>query len=296
MNKRFFTLFVLTNDASRSRQLRIPFKVLKAGITAAVLFFAAITFIVFDYARIRTHSVEIYEVQGFAEKITELESRLAKLSHFDRKLRIIANIEEPKGAKGNSDIMMGMGGGSPAEDEAYMNNTPLRGEDLVEKMRSEITDLQEKAETQEKSFTELQGYLMKQVSFLASTPSIWPSRGWVTSTYGQRISPFTGNPQMHRGMDIANRIGTPVVAAADGIVVEAGADPGLGRTVVISHGYGIKTVYGHMDKLLVHSGQKVRRGASIGEMGNTGRSTGPHLHYEVSLNGVAVNPSRYILN
>ncbi|MBI5493316.1 MAG: M23 family metallopeptidase [Deltaproteobacteria bacterium] len=191
--------------------------------------------------------------------------------------------------------MTGMGGGSPAEDEAYMDGA-ANGGDLVDKMRSDIKDLEDRAATQEKSFTELQGYLMKQASFLASTPSIWPSRGWVTSTYGQRISPFTGNPQMHKGMDIANRIGTPIVASADGIVVAAGPDPGLGMTVVISHGYGIKTVYGHLDKVLVHAGQKVKRGLEIATMGNTGRSTGPHLHYEVSLNGVAVNPSRYIIN
>ncbi len=294
MGKRFLTLFVLTNDASRPRQLRIPFKFLKAGITAAVLFFAVLTFVVFDYARIRTHSVDLYEVQGFAEKIRDLESQIAKLSSFDRKIRIIANIGEQKAAK-DSDVMTGMGGGSPAEDEAYMNGA-ANGVDLVDKMRSDIKDLEDRAATQEKSFTELQGYLMKQASFLASTPSIWPSRGWVTSTYGQRISPFTGNPQMHKGLDIANRIGTPIVASADGIVVAAGPDPGLGMMVVMSHGYGIKTVYGHLDKVLVHAGQKVKRGLEIATMGNTGRSTGPHLHYEVSMNGVAVNPSRYIIN
>jgi murein DD-endopeptidase MepM/ murein hydrolase activator NlpD len=101
---------------------------------------------------------------------------------------------------------------------------------------------------------------------------------------------------MHKGLDIANRAGTSVVAPADGIVVLTGADTGLGKMVSISHGYGIKTSFGHLSEIFVKPGQKIKRGAEIGRMGNTGRSTGPHLHYEVSLNGVSVNPAKYILN
>ncbi|MBI5588504.1 MAG: M23 family metallopeptidase [Deltaproteobacteria bacterium] len=190
---------------------------------------------------------------------------------------------------------MGMGGDSSAE-ENYFSTPAAKKDELVKKMRDEITQLEEMAKSQESSFTELQEYLMKKSSFLAATPSIWPSRGWVTSAFGERISPFTGFPQMHRGLDIANRVGTPVVASAEGIVVHVGADTGLGKMVSISHGYGIKTSYGHLSEIKVRTGQKVKRGMEIGTMGNTGRSTGPHLHYEVSLNGVSVNPTKYILN
>lgn len=305
MDKRYMTLFVLTNDASRSRQLKIPFRLLKAFGAASVFLFLVFSFVVFDYARLKTNyfslstlkkenTAQRIELQTFSGKIKDLESQIAKLNIFDRKIRIIANIAEPKNS-GSSDQLMGMGGDSSAE-ENYFSTPGAKKDELVKKMRDEITQLEEMAKSQENSFTELQEYLMKKSSFLAATPSIWPARGWVTSAFGERVSPFTGFPQMHGGLDIANRVGTPVIAPADGIVVRADADTGLGKTVAISHGYGIKTTYGHLSEIKVRTGQKVKRGTEIGTMGNTGRSTGPHLHYAVSLNGVTVNPAKYILN
>lgn len=305
MDKRFLTLFVLTNDASRSRQLKIPFRLLKAFGAASVFLFLVLSFVVFDYARLKTNyfslstlkkenTAQRIELQTFSGKIKDLESQIAKLNIFDRKIRIIANISEPKSA-GGQDQLMGMGGDSSAE-ENYFSTPGAKKDELVKKMRDEITQLEGMAKSQENSFTELQEYLMKKSSFLAATPSIWPVRGWVTSTFGERISPFTGFPQMHSGLDIANRVGTPVIAPADGIVVQTGADTGLGKMVAISHGYGIKTAYGHLSEIKVRAGQKIKRGMEIGTIGNTGRSTGPHLHYSVSLNGVTVNPAKYILN
>lgn len=304
LNKRYLTFFVLTNDASRTRQLKVPFGIFKAAGVSAFLSFMILAFIVFDYARLKTDSYSLYhlqkenvsqriELQDFAAKIKELESQVARLNVFDKKLRIIANIEEPKGAP--KDQLMGMGGDSTT-DEELLSSPAEKKDELILKMRAEMQQLESRAKYQETSFTQLQEQLMKQASFLASTPSIWPARGWVTSTFGERTSPFTGFPQLHKGMDIANRAGSPVVASADGIIVQAGTDTGLGRLVVISHGYGIKTTYGHLSESFVHIGQKVKRGTKIGSIGNTGRSTGPHLHYEVSLNGVSVNPAKYILN
>lgn len=305
MDKRYMTLFVLTNDASRSRQLKIPFRLLKAAGAASVFLILVFSFVVFDYARLKTNyfslstlkkenTAQRIELQTISGKIKDLESQIARLNIFDRKIRIIANIAEPKNA-GSSDQLMGMGGDSSAE-ENYFSTPGAKKDELVKKMRDEITQLEDMAKSQENSFTELQEYLMKKSSFLAATPSIWPARGWVTSAFGERVSPFTGFPQMHGGLDIANRVGTPVIAPADGIVVRADADTGLGKTVAISHGYGIKTTYGHLSEIKVRTGQKVKRGTEIGTMGNTGRSTGPHLHYSVSLNGVTVNPAKYILN
>lgn len=305
MDKRYLTLFVLTNDASRSRQLKIPFRLLKGFGAASVFLFLVFSFVVFDYARLKTNyfslatlkkenTAQRIELQTISGKIKDLEGQIAKLNIFDRKIRIIANISDPKNTA-SSEQLMGMGGDSSAE-ENYFSTPGAKKNELVKKMRDEITQLEEMARSQENSFTELQEYLMKKSSFLAATPSIWPARGWVTSTFGERISPFTGFPQMHSGLDIANRVGTQVIAPADGIVVKVGPDSGLGKMITISHGYGIKTTYGHLSETKVRSGQKVKRGMEIGTMGNTGRSTGPHLHYSVSLNGVAVNPAKYILN
>ncbi|MDP2689907.1 MAG: M23 family metallopeptidase [Deltaproteobacteria bacterium] len=303
MDKRHITLFVLSNDATKTRQIRIPFRSFKTLVAAAVVFALVLAAGIFDYARVRGGYSEYYslrkentaqkiELQGFASKIKDLDAQMAKLSLFDRKLRIMANIETPADAQ--SDQIMGMGGAGSEED--YLGSAGSQLDGLVGQMRSDIKKLEQTATDQESSFTELQAHLVKQASFFAATPSIWPTRGWVTSTYGDRISPFTGRPQMHKGLDIANRVGTTIVAPANGIVVRAGRDGGFGKAVVISHGYGVKTTYGHLSEVFVRAGQKVKRGDRIAAMGNTGRSTGPHLHYEVSLNGLSVNPSKYILN
>jgi len=307
LDKRFFTLFVLTNDASKTRQFRLPFRSLKIAGAVSGLFALVLAFVLVDYARIKTTDMEYgsmktanseqkLALQGFASKIKELEGQLAKLSLFDKKIRIIANLEkEPRPAGHSDNQLLGMGGDSVVEEEMFTRPGAKVGE-LVDKMRSDLMNLEHMASTQEESFTELKDYLARRSVMLASTPSILPAKGWVTSNFGSRVSPFTGTPQHHTGMDIANRIGTPVAASADGIVVQAGKNTSLGNFVAISHGYGVKTTYGHLSETLVNAGQKVKRGTQIGLMGNTGRSTGPHLHYAVSVNGLNVNPEKYIID
>lgn len=131
---------------------------------------------------------------------------------------------------------------------------------------------------------------------LRHTPSIWPCKGWYSRGYGMKYDPFTGYKRMHWGMDLANPRGTQIVAPAAGKVIKVGTQGGMGKTVVIDHGYGFKTLYGHLSKSNVKRGQRVERGEVIALMGSTGYSTGPHLHYEVSRNGKRINPRKYILN
>ena len=131
---------------------------------------------------------------------------------------------------------------------------------------------------------------------LAHTPSVWPTKGWVSSRFGYRISPFTSEREFHKGLDISTRKKSPVIAPSDGIVSSVRWDHGYGKLLSISHGYGVKTRYAHLDEVLVKQGQYVKRGQKIALVGDTGRTTGPHLHYEVHLNEVPVNPLRYILN
>jgi murein DD-endopeptidase MepM/ murein hydrolase activator NlpD len=129
---------------------------------------------------------------------------------------------------------------------------------------------------------------------LASTPSIWPTRGWVTSGFGRRISPFTGRPQFHAGIDVAARFGTEVVAPGRGRVVFVGRKGPLGRTLIVDHGYGIRTTYGHLASVTVRKGQEVERGEPIAKVGSSGRATGPHLHYAVAVGRKGVDPFDYI--
>jgi murein DD-endopeptidase MepM/ murein hydrolase activator NlpD len=149
---------------------------------------------------------------------------------------------------------------------------------------------------QENSFSTLLKSLESKRNLLAATPSLRPTVGWISSSFGYRVSPFTGRREFHKGLDIATRKGTPIIAPADGVVTFAGKKWLMGNLLTLDHGYGMLTRYGHIYKILKKKGDRVKRGEVIALVGNTGRSTGPHLHYEVRLNGVPVNPIKYILD
>lgn len=298
--KRFFTVFIVPQDPSNIRKFKLSNHLLKVLLVFGSLSFAAFSFVLYDYTnlKLKTHELNTLrkenaeqkiQLQTFASKMSDVEFQMAKLKQFDKKLRIITNMEVPK----DSANVLGIGGPSPEDD---MMTLDIARDRLVKQMHSDIDQLKTEALAQEKSFTELHEYLFKQTSLFASTPAIWPARGWVTSTFTYRISPFTGLRQMHEGMDIANAAGTPVVAPSAGIVSRVDRENGLGKMLVINHGYGIVTKYGHLSESYVHVGKRVKRGEKIAAIGNTGRSTGPHLHYEVLVNGVNVNPEKYILN
>lgn len=225
------------------------------------------------------------QIQSFLTTIDDLKKQMNRLIELDQKLRVITDIG-PRKEVG----VMGQGGpeevGLPASD----------GSKLMTSIQLDLGDLQSKAIAQEKSFQELTEAVQSRQSLWASTPSIWPTTGWLTSGFGNRVSPFTGRVSMHNGVDIASRQDTPVIAPAAGIVSYTGFDSGLGKLIKINHGYGIATYYGHLSKAAVKVGQKIKRGDIIAYVGSTGLSTGPHLHYEVYVNDVPVNPMRYILN
>ncbi len=231
------------------------------------------------------------QIQAFAKKIHTLNAEMMTLRELEKKIRIIANVEKPAG----QEAVFGIGGTVPED----LNDTLPLAEShngLIRGMHAHVDHLNEVSAAQIQAFEDLHSYLQGQKSLLASTPSIRPVTGWLSSGFGYRISPFTGLKEFHRGLDIATRQGTPVIAPADGIVTFAGTKGGLGKLVSIDHGHGKVTRYGHLKKCLLRSGSRVKRGDKIALVGNTGRSTAPHLHYEVRLNGIPVNPTKYILN
>ncbi|MFT4602714.1 MAG: murein DD-endopeptidase MepM/ murein hydrolase activator NlpD [Arenicella sp.] len=142
---------------------------------------------------------------------------------------------------------------------------------------------------------ELDQFLLDKDSFLLSTPTILPTNGWITSYFGQRYSPHSGILKMHEGIDVGAPYGTTIVAPADGIITFAGVKAGFGKFVQIDHGYGVETLFAHSQSIHVKNGQKIKRGSLIAKIGSTGASTGPHLHYEVRVNGIAVDPLYYVL-
>ena len=302
MDKDYFNILIFGQKTSRTRHLRIHKKTFKIGLYLLAFGLLSTIFFFCDYIQVRKKTFEVNhlrletqeqrsKIHFFSSKIEDLEGQLSKLKDFDKKIRIIANLE--KGQEATS--FMGMGGPSPSDvREKLKGEKDEKG--LVQQMRTDIERLKSEAASREESLSELERLLQTKKDVLVSTPSLWPVQGWVTSGFGFRANPFTGLNQMHEGMDISNRIGTLVVAPADGIISDIGSDWAHGKILVISHGFGMMTRYSHLNKVLVRVGQKVKRGDKIAEVGMSGKTTGPHLHYEVRLNGIPVNPMRYILN
>ncbi len=278
---------------------------------ATVLFLIAISFVIFlgsDYYYLKKTSLRMKtldtqssdqlieiarqrkQIQNFATEINSLKLTLLEINNFEKKIKIIANMDEP----GKSSLF-GVGGEIPDD---LNTNVPLtkKHNSLLREMHNQIEDINQATIRQEEGFSNLLKYLEDQKNLLASTPAIRPTVGWVSSKFGYRVSPFTGKRTFHKGLDIANRKGTPIIATANGIISQAGRKGFLGKLITIDHGHGIVTRYGHLSKIIIKPGNSVKRGQIIGKMGNSGRSTGPHVHYEVRLNGLPVNPVQYILN
>lgn len=221
---------------------------------------------------------------SLAEKITALSHDLERMQKFDTKLRIMMNMEKDPAEIGEN----------PGDfSRTYL---PLHRQELAARKMQEFLDrLSEASHLEEVRQQDLLRALRENKGILTAMPSIWPVTGFVSSSFGRRNSPFGSGGQFHKGLDISNRIGTPIVAPAEGTVIMSGPDGAYGNSVEIEHGGGIVTKYAHLQKSLVKPGQWLKRGETLGYVGMSGRTTGPHLHYEVRLNGVPVNPMRYIL-
>ncbi len=302
MDKEHFNILIFGHKTSKTRHLRIKKKTAKISLYLFGFALLSTTFFFCDYIQVKKKVFELNrlrqethnqksQIQFFSARIEDLEKQLSKLKDFDKKIRIIANLEKGQ----ESAPSMGMGGPSPSDIREKLKKEKDDG-GLVQQMRSDIERLQSEAMSREESLSELEKLLKAKKEMLTHIPSIWPVMGWVTSRFGFRTNPFTGLTQMHEGLDISNRVGTLVLAPANGIISDVGNDIALGRVIVIFHGFGMTTRYGHLHKVFVKVGQRVKRGDKIAEVGMTGKTTGPHLHYEVKLNGIPVNPMRYILN
>ena len=232
------------------------------------------------------------QLKTVRERIEHIGATLDRVERFDQKLRAVTLLNDPQRNLAMGPTAPETASGAAAGETQF---TRLTSEESGPMVLGKLDTLSAEATRQEQSLQELQAYFQDQKSLLASTPSVWPARGWVTSDFGQRVDPYTAERVMHAGLDIAAPHGKEVFAPSDGIVVFAGMEGGYGNVIVIDHGYGIKTRYGHLARIMVRAGERVHRGIQIGAVGNTGRSTGPHLHYEVRVNGVPQNPRKFIL-
>ncbi len=329
-----YKLIWLKDAHARPVQISIPKRRVRRAAIAAGVAALIVGAMAFDYFRIRGDISELAglraeadaqrdQIAAFRARIQEVDTRLSKVADLERKVRIIANLpgavgvggeqaieEMPPGAEAGAvhthdeglldsavptgAAYTGQGGG---DDEFLSAGAPGASEgQWLDVLDERALDLGASADERHASLARLLDQLEDKQDKLASSPSIWPSKGWLTSRFGPRVSPFTGRRQMHAGLDIAAANGTPIVAPARGRAIFAGNKGPLGRALVIDHGFGVKTTYGHTSAIFVKAGETVERGQKIAAIGNSGRSTGPHLHYVVEVNGSPRNPLDYIFD
>lgn len=303
------SFIILSDSGRRVSQFRVPTSAILILVLAGILGALATGYFLYHYNDLRRaagrsgvlaqtiddQQAEILQqrrqIQLFAKKIDTLKGNLSRLNRFEKKIRVIANLENTS----DEENIFGVGGAASEDLDPRIALTE-RHEHLMREMHQQINALDAASVRQEDRFDTLLDKLEGQRNLLASTPAIQPADGWVTSRFGYRTSPFTDRKEFHKGLDIANRKGTPILAAAAGVISFVGKKSHMGKVVVIDHGHGMVTRYAHLSETLKKRGERVGRGDVIAQMGNSGRSTGPHLHYEVLLNGVHVNPSNFILD
>lgn len=333
MEKKTFTFLIMSNRRGTNRSFTVSASWLKALIFLGIIVLVVVGGAIVDYfgllvqssenKRLRAENLSLKkQFQVVEGKLNSLETSLERVQNFSKKLKMITNIDDEDRA-----VRLAMGpqpkAGEPVEEfnqpveqrgpasEYFSKDSMFLQKPPLDELKGELSKDSEKdyatlsiridrtvKETQlrEQGILSLWEALSERQSLLNATPSMKPAKGWFTSRFGYRIDPFNNKAVMHAGLDIAGPPGTPVYAPADGVVSYVGFEAGYGKLVSIDHGYGVVTRYGHNSRVFVELGQKVKRHDVISAIGSTGRSSGPHVHYEVRVHGVPVDPINYILD
>jgi murein DD-endopeptidase MepM/ murein hydrolase activator NlpD len=326
-----YTVVIFRGSTAKPLRFSFPRKFVRKMLILGAILLAADILVISHYV-VRTG--EVWELSAFRAEalsarqqtaafstaVDDLKKRLMSMKEVNQRLRVMLGIETPK----TGDQLNGRGGEETPLPEGTTLNTidkPVKGgselqpsalpvpgdptasgvpdigqQELVAAVQDSISWLAKEADAQEQALQELSVAAEQKSSRWAATPSIWPVKGWVTSGFGPRVSPFTEKPAWHDGLDIGAAANAPVQAPAQGRVTSVGFDSKLGNVVKLDHGFGIETVYGHLAKALVKEGQRVKRGDVVGLVGSSGLATGPHLHYMVKVNGQTFDPTKYILD
>lgn len=295
-DKREYTLKIIPHQGETIRSIRLPIRTIKYGIASlcmgAALFIGVFSYSTYSASMLQKDQVELEELRQvstiqqtqilqLAKKANALQENMDKLNELEVEIRQIAAIDETSTSQSTTTAAAHDGQGGPG----IQPNIQILNETL--------DNMEKNMHSQRERLESLKSIVSNKKVQMARTPSIWPTQGDVSSRYGLR---WNGS-DFHPGIDIANDPGTVVIATADGVVAESGWNAGgYGYMVDIDHGNGIVTRYAHNSSLAVSAGFAVKKGQVIAYMGNTGFSTGPHVHYEVIVNGKAVNPNSFLKN
>jgi len=288
LQKRYYILFVARGDDGQLRKIPIPVQYLYVFVAAAIIGILSLTGIASSYTRM------LSKVSNFNQMRTEQAELKTRYSHLEQvaKERDIQVASLGSLAKEVSSLY------GLKSDPILLDGTTEAQNQQVSSSLSQLYELKTTA-LSGAATTGISLGLIRNVTTADwvranATPNLWPVEGQITGSFGERIDPFNGEGAFHSGVDIGSVYGQPVVAPADGVVVFADFLGGYGRAIVLDHGHSISTRYGHLSNFAVTTGQEVHRGDIIGYVGLSGRSTGPHLHYEVRINDTPVNPYKYL--
>ena len=300
MSKRRWTLVVVPHGSEPSRIVEVSYSVLRAAAAAAggvVVLALLVGYATFSHTSDLTRAARLeQENAALARQIGELHGQLGTLadtissiSRRDARIRVLANLEpiDPQ--------VQAAGIGGPGTTDLSLSGLTGISRRSAE-VRVDLSALIRRANLLASSFKEAADSLAFHSARLAATPSIMPTQGWLSSAFSSmRSHPILHMARPHEGIDVSAPMGSPIEAPAAGVITLAGWETGYGNTIKINHGFGIVTKFAHASKLLVKTGQRVSRGQRIALVGNSGLATGPHLHYEVHVNGRPVNPLKYVL-
>ncbi|MDJ0838624.1 MAG: M23 family metallopeptidase [Acidobacteriota bacterium] len=285
MKNKKYNILVFKDDKGEHSQ----FQVSKYGLTA--LAGAAVT----GLAALAALGYFALSKPGHTRKVADLEEKIQHLELANEEYhRNSVRMEETLNRFEEKATKLAGFVGVEAPEEAGIGGPDLDAE-LNPYLRYDLGMLNKKSELLEAHFEDLNKAFQQRSEMLDATPSVLPARGWISSSFKMRTDPFTKKRTWHNGIDISAQTGTPIYAPARGVVTAKGYSGGMGNMLTIDHGNGIRTRYGHLHNFNVSKGQRVERGDLIGYVGNTGRSTAPHLHYEVHKDGKAQNPMKYII-
>jgi murein DD-endopeptidase MepM/ murein hydrolase activator NlpD len=301
MRKRYYIIFVAREEDGRLRKIPVPLHYAYVFVAAAIVGAFTITGMAGSYSRMLLKTASFNQVRSQREALQkdykqleqvaqQKEVQAASLGSLASEVSALYGLKPNKLTKGAASV-------NAVPVPVDTNDNPSFTDAAYTESFNQLSSLRS---------TALSGRLTRAFETglsplsgdnwldLADAPSLWPVVGPITSSFGERQDPFNGEGAFHAGIDISTTFGQAVRAAADGMVLTAGLANGYGREVMVDHGHGIQTVYGHLSGFAVSTGEQVKRGQIIGYVGTSGRSTGPHLHYEVRIRNTPVNPHKYL--
>jgi len=311
-----YSVIIVSGATSTNKEFVVSATLIRNSIIAFIALLLIFGYIIFDYLntsfnkeRMKRLEKENIEKEATIDKlnagIREIEKRLNQMAVYKERISVAMGLTSPDALK-----EVGSGGGGDLAPGEVISSAPSGGEmpdiDMINKgkkiepsretVMKKAEDIRQKAKNIQERLEFVESAMEKQKVRLAQTPSIWPTKGYLTSPLGWRTHPLTGKKDYHNGQDIATQFGNKVIATADGVVLVAGTWDYLGNLIIIDHGFGFTTRYGHLASFNVKEGDRVKRFQVIGFVGNTGRSSAPHLHYEVRYFGKPLNPMNFIID